>query len=70
MNELINKRLGANWGKRIKIFMENGFFFEGVLLENDVKHLVLKDRKKGNRILKIEDISNLEIYGESDNEDC
>ena len=60
----MNSRLRKNWGKRLKIYLLNGFYYEGELIENDDKFLVLDDRKSGNRIIRVDDIEGLVIYGE------
>jgi len=64
MNDLMSNRLKMNKGKRVKIYLLNGFYFEGVILENDEKHLIIEDRKTGERILRVDDIEGLGIYGE------
>ncbi len=60
----MEKRLNNNQGKRTKVLMTNGFFFRGILLESSDTFFVIDDKKVGQKILRIEDIKELEFYVE------
>ncbi len=59
-------QLKRNKGKRAKIYLLNGFFYQGVIIDADDKYLILEDRKTGERILRLVDIEGIVIYGENE----
>lgn len=67
--KVIKDRLKKSIGKRAEVFLNNGFRYFGIISNCDDVWLELFDFKiKGYKIIKIEDINNLDIYGEEENE--
>jgi len=62
ISELLIKELQDSIGKHIKMFLENGFHFEGRLLECDgVFVKFFDDRKQNIRFEKMDQISECEL---------
>ncbi len=62
MSEIINKRLSESKGKVIKVFVSNGFKFEGKLTGFDDVYLEIYDFKiKGYKLIQICKITDLEV---------
>ena len=65
MNELIKERLKKSIGKRCEIFLNNGFRYTGIIQGCDDKWLELFETKiQAVKLIQINDINNLDIYGE------
>ena len=65
MSEVIRGRVKKSKGKRAKIFLKDGFKFEGIITNIDDTWLELLDQKiSAYKIIRIEDISDLDVYGE------
>ena len=62
MNEVIKKRLSESKGKDIKLFLNNGFKYEGKLTNSDDVWVEILDYKTNSYIIKrLLDISNVEV---------
>jgi len=62
MNEVIKKRLSESLGKDIKLFLNNGFKYEGKLTNSDDVWVEILDYKTNSYIIKrLLDISNVEV---------
>lgn len=67
MNDRLIDKLKGSKGKRVHVFLKNGFHYEGIINGSDETWLELYDFKiRGTKIIRIEDISNLNIYGEEE----
>jgi len=60
MSELISERLKKSIGKKIIIFLQNGFRFEGKLTNCDEKYVEILE-PRGYKIIQIKDISDIDI---------
>lgn len=60
MNELINERIKQSIGKYVKIFLKNGFRYEGKITNADENYVEILERK-GYKIIQIIDISHLDV---------
>lgn len=64
MSEVIKERVKKSKGKRAKIFLKDGFKFEGIITNIDDTWLELLDQKiNAYKIIRIDDISDLDVYG-------
>ena len=62
MSDVIKKRLSESSGKTIKLFLKNGFKYEGRLTNFDNEWVEILDYKSKSFILKrIIDVNNVEI---------
>lgn len=62
MSEIINNKLRESLGKVIKVYLNNGFRFEGKLTNSDEKYIEILDfRSDSWKILLIDDIKDLEV---------
>jgi len=62
MSEIIKKRVEANIGKVVLIFLNNNFRFEGKLTGCDNDYLEMLDFKSDSyRIIKFSEIKELEV---------
>ncbi len=65
MNELIKDRLKKSIQKRCEVFLNNGFRYSGIITNCDETWLELLEYKiKGYKLIRIEDINNIDIKGE------
>lgn len=53
VSELIIESLKENIGRRIGFFLENGFYFEGIILDCDGTILKYNDRKVGVKLIEV-----------------
>ena len=60
MNELINQRIKQSIGKYVKIFLKNGFRYEGKITACDDNYVEVLE-KKGYKIIQLIDISHLDV---------
>ena len=60
MSELLKERLRKSIGKYAKVFLHNGFKFEGKISNCDGKYLELLELK-GYKILELKDIQDVSI---------
>ncbi len=56
MNELIQKELRNNVGKKVQIFLKNNFRYKGIVLAVDETSVKLKDFIIGSIILSLDSI--------------
>lgn len=63
MSEVIRQRLNESVGGYAKIFLKNGFKFEGKITNLDDKYIELLE-PRGYKILLLEEISDAEIKNE------
>lgn len=62
MSDILIKRLKESEGKEIKLFMHNGFKYEGKLTNSDEMYVEILDYKSGSYIVKeIKDVRNIEV---------
>lgn len=62
MSDVIKKRLSESEGKDIKLFMHNGFKYEGKLTNSDDIYVEILDYKTNSYIIKkIIDVRNVEV---------
>ncbi len=62
MSDILKQRLKESEGKEIKLFMHNGFKYEGKLTNSDEKYVEILDYKTGSYIIKeIIDVRNIEV---------
>lgn len=62
VSEIIIKRANESKGKRIKIFLNNDFKFEGKLTNSDEVYLEILDDRSGNfKIIQLIDIKEMEV---------
>jgi len=62
MSEIIIDRVKKSVGSEIKIFLHNGFRFEGKLTNHDKKYIEILDKvSSAYKIIMIEDIKDLEV---------
>ena len=62
MSEIIKKRVSESIGKEIKIFLHNGYRFEGKATNCDDQYIELLDyRSQAYKIVEICDIKDLEV---------
>jgi sRNA-binding regulator protein Hfq len=62
MSDILKTRLSESLGKDIKLFMHNGFKYEGKLTNSDEKYLEILDYKTNSFIIKeIIDVRNVEV---------
>ncbi len=62
MSDVIKKRLSESEGKDIKLFMYNGFKYEGKLTNSDDVWVEILDYKTNSYVLKkIIDVRNVEV---------
>ena len=59
-NDVIKQSLKEKTGATIKLWLDNNFFYQGVLLECDGKRIRLEDRKKGYMIIPLHRIDMME----------
>jgi len=45
--------------RKVKIYLKNGWYYEGVLIETHETYLIIDDRKLGILMIKVEDIKSL-----------
>lgn len=67
MSEIIKERLKESMGKDLKVFLNNGFKYEGKLTNTDNSYIEILERD-GYKILKIKDISDLKILTENNSQ--
>ncbi len=67
MSEIMSERLKKSVGKHIKIFLKNGFKFEGKITNCDKKYLEILE-PRGFKIIQIEDIADAELSLEKEEE--
>lgn len=63
MSEILKKRLRESIGNKTKIFLHNGFKFEGRITNCDDKYVELLE-ERGYKIIELIDISDVDIYNE------
>lgn len=62
MSEIIKKRVKNSIGKIAKIFLINGFRYEGKIIDSDEKHVEILDFKTDSfKIILIAEINDMEI---------
>ncbi len=61
MNDVIRNRLKESLSSSAKIFLHNGFKFEGKITNCDDKYVELLEPGRGYKIIEIIDISNVEV---------
>jgi hypothetical protein len=62
MSELIKKRVSESVGKKTKIFLHNGFRYEGKITNHDEKYIEIIDFRSGAyKIIDFEDIKDCEV---------
>ncbi len=61
MSEVIKKRLNESISKNAKIFLHNGFRYEGKITNCDNKFVELLEPGRGYKIIEIKDISSVDI---------
>lgn len=62
MSELLNERLRNSVDKIAKIFLINGFKFEGKITGCDDEYLEILEPKRGIKLLKLNEIKDVSIY--------
>jgi len=65
MSEIMSERLRKSIGKYSKVFLHNGFKFEGKITNCDDKYLELLELK-GYKILELKDISDVSIINDGE----
>lgn len=60
MGEIINQRIKQSIGKYVKIFLKNGFRYEGKIINCDDDYVEILE-VKGYKIIQIVDISHLDV---------
>ena len=45
--------------RKVKIYLKNGWYYEGVLIETHETYLIIDDRKLGLFMIRVEDIGSL-----------
>jgi len=61
MSEIISKRLKNSIGKHAKIFLSNGFRYEGTITNSDEKYVEILEPERGYKIILIKDISDVDV---------
>jgi len=62
MSDVLKKRLSESLGKDVKLFLHNGFKYEGKLTNCDDKYVEILDYKTRSYIIKeIVDVRNVEV---------
>ena len=62
MSEIIKKRVSESIGNEIKIFLHNGYRYEGKITNCDDKYIEILDYKsKSYKIIEILDVKDMEI---------
>lgn len=61
MSEILKKRLSESIGSSAKIFLHNGFKFEGKITNCDEKYVELLEDGRGYKIIEIINISDADI---------
>jgi len=62
MSEIIKKRVSESLSKEIKIFLLNGWRYEGKITNSDDDYVEILDYKTGSyKIIRFEDIKDLEV---------
>lgn len=62
MSEILKKRASESIGKTIKIFLNNGWRYEGKVTGSDEEYIEIVDYKTSSyKIIKFEDIKDLEV---------
>jgi len=61
MSEILKKRLIESIGSYAKIFLHNGFKFEGKITGCDEKYVELLEEGRGYKILELVNISDVDI---------
>lgn len=62
MREILKKRASESIGKTIKIFLNNGWRYEGKVTGSDEEYIEIVDYKTSSyKIIKFEDIKDLEV---------
>ena len=61
MNELIKQRIKQSIGKYVKIFLKNGFRYEGKITNCDDNYVEILEEKRGYKIIQLIDISHLDV---------
>lgn len=63
MSEVIKKRLKESVNSSAKVFLHNGFRYEGKITNCDDKYVELLESGRGYKIIEIENISEVDIKG-------
>lgn len=67
MSEIITERLKNSIGSLVKIFLHNGFKFEGIITNCDEKYVeIIDDKIKGYKIIEIANISDLDVMNKEE----
>ncbi len=61
MSELIKNRLKESVNSSVKIFLHNGFKYEGKITGCDNEYLEILEPNRGYKIIEIKEISEIEI---------
>lgn len=61
MSEILRKELKKNKDKKVKIFLKNGFFYCGKILDIDDSFLRIDDVRKGEQLLAITSLERVEV---------
>lgn len=62
MSELIKERVKESVGKTMKIYLNNGFRYEGKIINSDEEYLQILDFKiNGYKFIKFNDIKDCEV---------
>jgi sRNA-binding regulator protein Hfq len=62
MSDVLYKRLSESIGKDVKLFLHNGFKYEGKITNVDEKYVEILDYKSNSYIIKeIIDVRNIEV---------
>lgn len=61
VSDLIKFSLQESIGKRIGFFGHNDFYFEGIVIACDDQFLKYDDRKKGVRIISLDEIKEVSL---------
>ena len=62
MSEIMRERLKASKGFHAKIFLNNGFKYEGTITSCDDEDVEILEPERGYKIIKIENISDVNIF--------
>ncbi len=61
MSEIISERLKSSIGKHAKIFLSNGFRYEGKITNCDEKYVEILEPERGYKIILIKEISDVDV---------
>jgi len=62
MSEIIKKRVSESIGKKIKIFLHNGWRYEGKITNSDEQYVEIIDFRSGAyKIIELIDIKDIEV---------